>query len=45
MKGFDFGRLAALVTLVLMLLIAGEFGYRLKVGPLGLTFERDVSHN
>lgn len=43
MKGTDLGRLAVLVALILMLLIAGGFGYRLQIGPLGLTFERVVS--
>jgi hypothetical protein len=45
MKGMDSGRLAALVTLILMLLIAAGAGYRLQIGPTGLTFERNAAQN
>lgn len=32
---------AMLIALIVMLLIAAEFGYRLHIGMTGLTFERN----
>ena len=33
-------RLLAMFTILAMLLISAFFGYRLQIGPFGLTFER-----
>jgi hypothetical protein len=40
MGGLDKNRLAVLVTVILMMLIAAISGYRLELGATGLTFER-----
>jgi hypothetical protein len=42
MEGLNKNRLAALLALIVMFLIAGGFGYRLHIGTTGLTFERNV---
>ena len=41
--GLNRNRLLAMIAIVLMLLIAASFGYRLQIGPFGLTFERTQS--
>jgi hypothetical protein len=33
-------RVLAMITILAMLLISALFGYRLEIGPSGLTFER-----
>jgi ABC-type branched-subunit amino acid transport system permease subunit len=41
-------RLAAMLTILAMLLIAALFGYRLQISPYGITFDRsesDISAN
>jgi hypothetical protein len=42
MNGFNKNRLAFLLALIAMMLIAGGFGYRLQLGATGLTFERNM---
>jgi hypothetical protein len=42
MQGLNKNRLAILFALIVMMLIAGSFGYRLQLGAGGLTFERNV---
>ncbi len=41
-RGPAIDRLILLIALLLMLLIAGGFGYRLQISPTGLTFERSA---
>lgn len=43
MESLNKNRLAILITLVLMMLIAAGSGYRLHVGGGGLTFEQNTS--
>jgi hypothetical protein len=40
MHRLNINRLATLMALILMLLIAGAYGYRLNISVSGLTFER-----
>jgi hypothetical protein len=40
MNGLSKNRIAALIALLLMMLIAGAFGYRLQISAAGFVFER-----
>jgi hypothetical protein len=40
MNGLSKNRLAMLIALILMMLIAATFGYRLQISTSGLVFER-----
>jgi hypothetical protein len=42
-NGLNKNRVAFLIALIAMMLIAGGFGYRLQLSPAGLTFERNIS--
>ncbi|WP_420559772.1 hypothetical protein [Tepidicaulis sp.] len=43
MDKLDLNRTAALLTVIVMIAIAALSGYRLVIGPSGLTFERAAS--
>jgi lipopolysaccharide export LptBFGC system permease protein LptF len=43
MQGLNKNRLALLIAIVAMMVIAACFGYRLQLGAHGLVFERNIS--
>jgi hypothetical protein len=45
MKDLNKNRIATLLAVITMMLIAGGFGYRLQVNTGGLIFERNISGN
>jgi hypothetical protein len=45
MNDLNKNRLATLLAVIAMMLIAGGFGYRLQLNTGGLVFERNVSRN
>jgi hypothetical protein len=42
MKGLDKNRVATLLAIIAMMLIAATYGYRLQLGIQGITFESNT---
>jgi hypothetical protein len=43
MNGLNKNRVAVLLALITMMVIAAGYGYRLQLGTTGLIFERNIS--